>query len=58
MKGHAEDRAKYSVNRLRTMMAKSDKRLDDILGGLEELETHWLAPSKAKAEDQGVKGII
>ena len=44
MKGHAEDRAKYSVNRLRMMMAKSDKRLD-ILGVLEDLETHWLAPA-------------
>ena len=57
MKGHAEDQAKYSVNRLRMMMAKSDKRLD-ILGVLKDLETHWLAPAKVKANDQGVKGIV
>ena len=55
---HAEDRAKYSVSRLKLMMAESDKRLDDILGVLDDLETHWLAPAKAKANDDGVKGIV
>ena len=49
---------KYQANMVRTIITKTDKPLDNLLDFMEDLETNWLAPAKAKAMSSGEKGTV
>ena len=51
-------RCKYQANMVRTIISKTNKPLDNLLEFMEDLETNWLAPAKAKATASGEKGTV
>ena len=56
--GYDTTRCKYQANMVRTIITKTDKPLDNLLDFMEDLETNWLGPAKAKAISSGQKGTV